>query len=130
MERMVKTWQIVNCGLEYPDYFQGFGSGGKVWDEETETMRYWDDHVCGVGETPNAACQDAMEMLAESGWEWPEGGPFELEASSLSDDLKLAREPDPELANEPNSLFTKDMNGCALDADDERAWYVGIRVRG
>lgn len=49
-------YEVTNLGIDYPDYFQGFGAGCTDYDEA----------VTGIGDTYNEALSDALTILCES----------------------------------------------------------------
>ena len=51
----ITDYEIVDHGIEYPDYFQGCGT------DEYEHV------VSGVGDNPREALDDCIEMIAQSG---------------------------------------------------------------
>jgi len=47
--------QIVYLGVDYPDYFQGFGTA----------FTPYSNSVVGIGETPQEAYLDAVDVMAQ-----------------------------------------------------------------
>jgi hypothetical protein len=56
----VGEFSIETLGVEYPDYFQGFGLGPR---SEFNYCAY------GIGDTEEEAFQDCLEMVAQQGFE-------------------------------------------------------------
>jgi hypothetical protein len=55
----VRNFEIVDHGPEHSQYFQGCGVSGTKYD----------DVVTGIGNTPAEALSDALDSLAQNGWE-------------------------------------------------------------
>lgn len=55
--RYIKDFEIVNLGVEWPDYFQGFGT----------SFTKFDCAVTGIGDNASEAYDDALEMIAQEG---------------------------------------------------------------
>lgn len=55
--RFIKEYQIDSLGVEWPDYFQGYGSEG------------FERAVTGIGMDAAEAYDDALEMMAQEGTE-------------------------------------------------------------
>lgn len=53
--RYIKDFEIESLGVEWPDYFQGYGSEN------------FDCAVTGIGENAAEAYDDALEMIAQEG---------------------------------------------------------------
>lgn len=55
----VEEWEAHDLGVEHSQYFQGCGT----------SFTRWDDVASGIGNTPLEAFNDALEMLAQGGWD-------------------------------------------------------------
>lgn len=58
MDKVVTRYEITDHGIEASDYFQGFSC-----------PREYDQCATGIGDNPHEALEDALEMLAQGGWE-------------------------------------------------------------
>ena len=60
----IAKYEIVDLGIDHPDYFQGFGTSFTEFDHCTY----------GVGHNPESAFEDCLDMLASmegiSGLDW------------------------------------------------------------
>jgi hypothetical protein len=54
--KKIISYEIVDLGINWPDYFPGFGT----------SLRPFIDHVVGVGDTYNNALADALDVIAQS----------------------------------------------------------------
>lgn len=54
MPTTILTYEIINHGVEHPDYFQGCGVANTEYT----------DVVTGIGHSPYTAMEDALETLA------------------------------------------------------------------
>jgi hypothetical protein len=57
--KTVAEYEIVDHGVEHNQYFQGCGTA----------FTRFTDVATGVGDDPQAALDDALESLAQSGWD-------------------------------------------------------------
>jgi hypothetical protein len=149
-DKVAAAWQVVECGVNYPDYFSGFGV----------SFTEYTDCAVGIGDTPQEALDDALEMLAQSGWnvdlitETLDDGPSLAEEDEAEWDERQAErlaawieeqeaegkvnsetatpeqleDDDTEFFN-PDDFQDSEWNG---DSDGEgmtRYYYVGVRVR-
>jgi len=55
----IYEYRIKSLGLDHPDYVCGAGIVGTTWD----------DAVLGCGDSEAAAYEDALQSLAEQGWD-------------------------------------------------------------
>lgn len=58
-EKKPYRWEIIDHGIEHSQYFQGCGT----------TFTEFSDVATGIGDNPKEAMEDALEMLAQSGWD-------------------------------------------------------------
>lgn len=100
--RTVVEFEIVNHGIEHEQYFQGCG----VAFTEFEDVR------TGMGDNPREAVDDAIEQLAESGWDVDD-----LEKRIIAQDLPGKRT----IPAKPKVLKRH---------GDEAHYYLSIRVKG
>jgi hypothetical protein len=100
MNILKKITDYVLCseGFYWPDYYQGFGTGPGISQEHA---------TLGAGTTEREAFEDAMEQLAEMGWN--------VSAIESDEDAEnLSDEQDPEISD-PDSH------------EEGRMYYFGIR---
>lgn len=57
--KKVESYQIICHGVENEQYFQGCGV----------CFSDFDDVATGIGNTEHEACEDALESLAQNGWD-------------------------------------------------------------
>jgi len=103
---------VESLGVEYPDYFQGYG----VWGSD------YSDCCYGIGDTEAEALEDCLEMMAQSG------------RIDLDDDAeRRIRE---EFGNADDSVTAADELGIDADSESEESegfanfpayWHVGIK---
>lgn len=55
----VTEFSVEFLGIDHPQYFQGVSASYTDWDEV----------VCGIGDTPAEAFDDALECLAQAGFD-------------------------------------------------------------
>jgi len=55
--RKITEFEVVDLGIEYPDYFQGFGCAFTPFDH----------CAYGIGDNPAEALDDCLEMVAQQG---------------------------------------------------------------
>lgn len=55
----IESFEVINHGIDYPDYFQGCGV----------SCTEFEDVATGIGNTEAEAFDDALESLAQMGWE-------------------------------------------------------------
>lgn len=79
MAKKIEAYEIINHGVEWPDYFQGCGV---CYTEFT-------DVVTGIGNSEREAAEDAMEQLAQIDWDTDSNAELsaELLAASGHDDV-------------------------------------------
>ena len=53
--KKVREFEVVDLGIEYPDYFQGFGCA----------FTSFDNCAYGIGENPAEALDDCLEVIAQ-----------------------------------------------------------------
>lgn len=56
-DKFARVWEFEDCGLDSASYFRGAGSDG------------FEDSAVGCGNTAREALEDALDMLASSGWD-------------------------------------------------------------
>lgn len=93
---MPDRFEIVSLGIEFPDYFQGFGT----------SFTSFEHAVYGIGDTEAEAYDDACEMIAQS----LTGAEFEalgLPDKWGSEDDPISENPDyqSEDENDPSSAY-------------------------
>ncbi len=119
-ECVLADFQVVSLGVEFPSYFQGFGTSFTEFDHCTY----------GIGDTESEAFDDMIEMLAQSAGvdisdsdvERIRAEYGEIDADTTVDDYLGRNE-------ETDGDEDEDSDGCN-DCDDggEDAYYhVGIR---
>lgn len=57
IKQRITEWEIVDLGIEHPDYFQGFGC----------SFTNFDNACYGIGNDPREAFDDACENMMHSG---------------------------------------------------------------
>lgn len=57
--KTIKSHEILDHGVEHSQYFQGCGLAFSTFD----------DVATGVGDSPFEAAEDALESLAQNGWD-------------------------------------------------------------
>lgn len=107
---------VESLGVEYPDYFQGYGLGPKS---------DYSDCCYGIGDTEAEALEDCMEMLAQSG--------------SIEFDEETERRIREDFGAVDENTTAAEYLGCADDAeaaecgedsdwaDSPAYWHVGIK---
>ena len=100
---MTTEYELVDLGVHYPDYFQGFGASFTSWNNAT----------CGIGNTPREALDDCLEQVATSAD--PPEDIEALEADILGDYPAFTRDPQPQASDDPVD-----------DTNDGPYWHIGI----
>lgn len=144
-DKVVVAYQIDELGVHLPDYFQGYGVS------HTE----YTDCATGIGDTPEEALEDALEMLAQSGWDTSLITDKVNTGPSLAEEDEKEREAEREQAlqqwiedqKEEGKVHIDEAsdedceNGNTFNPDDfewenddeenynDQNYYVGIRVR-
>ena len=65
-DRTVREYRVEDIGLEHSQFFQGRG---------VSPEHRWDDVAVGIGNSPAEALDDALESLAQAGWDFANGEP-------------------------------------------------------
>lgn len=98
--RKVKDFEIVDLGIEFPDYFQGFGC----------VFTSYEHCVYGIGDNPREALEDCLEQM------------YGVDMADLE---RRIRE---EFGDMPDAPSVMDECGIADDGCYELPYYhVGIR---
>ena len=101
MNRTPTGWRVVDHGMDHPQYFQGHGVA----------FTKFEDCATGIGSTKLEAFEDAIDSLAQNGWDVES-----INASDLAEtDLHVHELC--ELAN------TSDEQEC------EMMWFVSVDVK-
>lgn len=58
-QKTIVEFEVINHGIDYPDYFQGCGTA----------FTEFEDVSTGCGNTEAEAFDDALESLAQMGWD-------------------------------------------------------------
>ena len=104
--KTITDYEVVDLGVDYPDYFQGFG---------VSCTPYW-DCVCGIGDTPREALDDCLEQIATS---------YEIDVDALERSI-LADYPEFASVDQPSA--TEDMTEDEIGECYELPyWHIGIR---
>ena len=93
--KMITEFEIVNHGIDGEQYFQGCGV----------TFTPFDDVATGIGDTEKEALEDAIDLLAQNGWE-----------------ISVELEEEVKKANNKNTLSEEESEG-------EMHYYVSVRVK-
>lgn len=100
--KKVTAYEVLDHGFDAPDYFQGCGTA----------FTEFDDVVTGTGDTAREAYEDALESLAQGGWD----------VASVRGKSALSRQ------TVRGFLRSQGFRGAEVDDSEMRA-YVSIRVR-
>lgn len=84
----ILEWSLEDHGIDNPQYFQGHGV----------SCTDWDDCATGCGDNPREAGEDALEQLAQQGYEIPPA--LEQEISALPESPSAAAEQEKTIADE------------------------------
>jgi len=57
MDKQIEEFEVQYLGIDHPQYFQGVGTAFTDWDQV----------MCGIGDTPAEALDDALEQMATEG---------------------------------------------------------------
>ena len=102
--KAIADYKITDHGVEDSSHFQGHGTA----------MTKWDDCATGAGSSERGALEDALEQLAQMGYEIPEDLEAEVAKASDKDDV-------PEEAEESFHYVSVDVNvaraGEATESD-------------
>ena len=101
-------FSVETLGVEYPDYFQGYGLGP---NSAYQSCTY------GIGDTEEEALDDCLEMMAQTG-----------EFDFTDSDEKRIREAFGACDSSTTVADYLDLDESADDDDGESAWFhVGIK---
>lgn len=101
-QRKVTDYHITDHGVEHCQYFRGHGI----------SCTKWEDCATGCGETPHEALEDALDCLAQNGWD----------VESIVND-----QPDDEEHTVAHALDLDYDN--EEDCETECHWYVSVDVK-
>lgn len=62
MQKKIEAFEVIDHGIDYPDYFPGCGTSGTEYSES----------ATGTGNDANEALSDALDSLAQNGWDVPD----------------------------------------------------------
>lgn len=102
--KAIADYEIVDHGIEWSDYFQGCGTA----------FTEYSDVATGCGEDYESALEDALESLAQNGWDVESVKPGEHDDDSVTAWIERNREPENE--------------GTEYDGETPN-YYVSVRVR-
>ena len=118
-QKQVTAWELVDIGIEHPQYFQGFDT---VFTDYT-------DCAVGVGQDPREALDDCLENLVQQDYDVEE-----LEKQILAkypdfNNGKVCAGASVEAYLRKHSPESVDADTDEIDYDGCELWYyVGIRV--
>lgn len=111
--KRVKSLRIVDHGPEHAQYFQGHGIA----------LTRYTDSATGCGSTPGEALEDALDMLAQNGWEL---------STAHGPDGRFG--PGPATCADAVDLQVSEGNAHSDCPEDDEAcelyWYVSVDVEG
>lgn len=103
-EKTVRAFELEDHGTDYAQYFPGAGIA----------LTDFEDIGTGVGNTPAQALEDALEVLAMSGWSIPEDVERELR-----EELGPAEHAERDYVSKRGSKWeVHEPEGCSLVPDD------------
>lgn len=109
--KRIEDYEIINHGIEYSDYFQGCGV----------SFTEFTDVATGIGNSEDEAIADALEQLAQLGWD------VESNADLLADEKKAS------IQDIVTPYVDAIHDGAEASPDDGKYEYpyvhVSIRVR-
>ena len=101
MQRNITGHEVINHGVDHEQYFPGCGIA----------FTSYDDVATGIGDTSESAYEDALDSLAQAGWD--------------VDALPSAQE---------QGLGTETVENVIQPSEDESCdgswWFVSVRVKG
>ena len=124
--KTITCFEIVDHGIDHAQYFQGCGVSHTKFS----------DVATGCGDNPAAALSDALETLAQDGWDVSkveasaEGIDYlKAEKPSAYDEARAQLEADnPQGNNESDADYSARIDEYQSDADSELHYYVSVRV--
>ena len=124
--KTITCFEIVDHGIDHAQYFQGCGVGRTKFS----------DVATGCGDNPAAALSDALETLAQDGWnvskvaESADGLAYATaEKPSASDEVREQLEREfPQANGELDEDFEARIDGALSDCDSELYYYLSVRV--
>jgi len=96
----ITEYEIIDHGIMHPDYFQGCGIACTDYDQV----------ATGIGDNPQEALDDCLEVIAQSG---------DYDLSALETEIEDA-------PTEPSVEYNEDDDE---DAEESPYYYVSIRWR-
>ena len=126
--KTITCFEIVDHGIDHAQYFQGCGI----------SRTKFSDVATGCGDNPAAALSDALETLAQDGWDVSkveasaEGIDYlNADKPSASDEVRAQLEADnPQGNNESDADYSARLDEYQSDAESELYYYLSVRVTG
>ena len=124
--KTITCFEIVDHGIDNAQYFQGCGV----------SRTKFSDVAIGCGDNPAAALSDALETLAQDGWDVSkveasaEGIAYlNADKPSASDEVRAQLEADnPQGNNESDADYSARIDEYHSNCDSELYYYVSVRV--
>ena len=124
--KTITCFEIVDHGIDHAQYFQGCGL----------SRTKFTDCATGCGDNPREALDDALETLAQDGWDVSkveasaEGVAYAKAVKpSAFDEVHAQLEADnPQGNNESDADYSARIDDLLSDCDSELYYYVSVRV--
>lgn len=123
----IRQFQVIHHGIECSQYFQGCGVSHTKFEEV----------ATGVGDTPLEAIDDALESLAQNGWDVSsieasdDYRKAKLSVTSASDEIRqLVIGENPQNEGESNDDYDERLEDLFEEANTgmDTYYYLSIRV--
>lgn len=126
MKNKTPCFEIVDHGIDHAQYFQGCGV----------SRTKFSDVATGCGDNPAEALADALETLAQDGWDVSkveasaEGVAYlKAEKPSASDEVREQLTNDTvQAAEESDEDYSARIDEALSDCDSELYYYLSVRV--
>lgn len=124
--KTITCFEIVDHGIDHAQYFQGCGI----------SRTKFTDCATGCGDNPREALNDALETLAQAGWDVSkveasaEGVAYAKAVKpSAFDEVRAQLEADnPQGDNESDADYSARIDDLLSDCESELYYYVSVRV--
>jgi hypothetical protein len=124
--KLIEDYEIVDHGIENSQYFQGCGT----------SLTEFEQVATGIGDNPKEAIEDALDQLAQMGWDTDSNIELTTEVEECKDTPSVQEEyEDSKDKKWDSSLENEDEeenDDSDIDDDDypdDTYYYLSIRVK-